>query len=76
MVDSVTLKVAEANQQDVGSGRARIDTKTRMPTGMATTAGSVRFTTAMAGSLILKQSPEKGKPHDHQENGPAAPVLD
>jgi len=35
MVDEVTLKVAEANQQDVGSGRARIDTKTRMALGVS-----------------------------------------
>jgi len=35
MVDEVTLKVAEAQQQDVGSGRARIDTKTRMALGVS-----------------------------------------
>jgi transitional endoplasmic reticulum ATPase len=35
MVNEVVLKVAEANQQDVGSGRARIDTKTRMALGLS-----------------------------------------
>lgn len=35
MVEEVSLKVAEANQQDVGSGRARIDTKTRMALGVS-----------------------------------------
>jgi transitional endoplasmic reticulum ATPase len=35
MVDEVTLKVGEAQQQDVGSGRARIDTKTRMALGVS-----------------------------------------
>jgi len=35
MVEEVTLKVAEAQQQDVGSGRARIDTKTRMALGVS-----------------------------------------
>ena len=35
MVEDMTLKVSEANQQDVGSGRARIDTKTRMALGVS-----------------------------------------
>jgi transitional endoplasmic reticulum ATPase len=35
MVEEIALKVAEANQQDVGSGRARIDTKTRMALGVS-----------------------------------------
>ncbi len=35
MAASVTLRVAETTQQDVGSGRARIDTKTRMELGLS-----------------------------------------
>jgi transitional endoplasmic reticulum ATPase len=34
MVDSVILKVAEAPQSDVGLGRARVDTKTRVALGI------------------------------------------
>src|SRR3990172_10386806 len=35
MAASITLRVAETTQQDVGSGRARIDTKTRMELGLS-----------------------------------------
>ena len=35
MTKAVTLRVAETTQQDVGSGRARVDTKTRMELGLS-----------------------------------------
>ncbi|MEM2899727.1 MAG: ATPase, partial [Thermoplasmata archaeon] len=62
-MDSIVLKVAEAIQQDVGAGRARVDTATRNALGIA--AGDIveiigKKTTAAVIWRVTSEDENKG----------------
>ncbi len=62
MVDSVILKIAEAPQSDVGLGRARVDTKTRVALGVD--VGEIielRGKKATAAKLFRVMQEDEGK---------------